>query len=312
MSSSVYETFSDLYEGIIHDAKESTTTANVVSFVKRWINEGYEVVNFRKRRDYLDKKFTVSLNGKVEDTFIVTNGSNTATHTGTATLLVTSADYELGFKVQGFEENYEVSSIASNSVILSTTYKGDTASSATAVLYQRSVIIDDSISEVYDVYHDYCRTPLDNLGFQRLRKDILYYPEHYDKATKWAIEGDQDATEAKRLIIWPYPDVDYTLYLDANVYADELVNASDEPRIAPQYRQVLYWYGLAKLFGTYHRNATRESVCMQNFGVWLSKLDGKEDVSQDYPRLLIDYRRPRRFVRGRAFDERYREDPTDS
>jgi hypothetical protein len=310
MSTSVYETFSDIYESVINDAKENTGTVNVVSLVKRWINEGYEVVNFRKRREYLDRKFVLTLHGKVEDTFVVTEGSSIVTHTGTETLL--SDSLELGFKVQGFEENYQIDSISSNSVSLTTTYKGDTASAATAVLYERAVIVDASVSEIYDVYHDYFRTPLSNLGPQRLRKDVLYYPERYDKADRWAFEGQEDNTEARRLLIWPYPDEDYTLYYDANVFADELVNASDEPRIPPQYRQILYWYALGKLFGTYHRNATREAVCMNNFSAWLTRMDGKEEVSQDYARMLVDYRRPTRLIRGRVFDSRLREDPEDS
>lgn len=310
MATSVYETFGDIYESVINDAKESTTTIAVVTLVKRWINEGYEIVNFRKRREYLDKKFTVTMHGKVESDFTVTEGASSVVHTGSATLL--AGTLELGLKVAGFSEIYEVSSISSNTIYLGQTFKGDSSTQATAVLFERSVLVDASVSEIYDVYHDYYAGPLRNIGPQRMRQQILYSPDQYAKATDWAFQGQSDSTEARRLIVWPYPDEDYTLYYDANIYADELVNASDEPRLPAQHRQALYWYALAKLFGTYHRNAQRELVCMETFKGWLAKMDGKDEVSADYPRMVIDYRRPRRWLRGRAFDSRLREPPEDS
>lgn len=307
MATSVYETFQDIYEAVIRDAKENTTTTAVVDLVKRYINEGYETVNFRKKRDYLNERYKLSLQGKVASTFNVTEGSSSVTHTGTATLLATT--YELGFKVTGFAENYEVSSITSNTVLLDTTYKGDSNTAAAGTLYQRSIILDDDISEVYQVWHDYYHAPLENIGPQKMRELMLERPDTYDKATHFAIFGQDSSTNARRLVIWPYPDENYTLYLDANVFVSELSAEDDEPLIPVQYRQILYWYALAKLFGTYHRNTEREAVAMSNFNVWLAKLDGMDPVSQDYSRMVISYRRPRRYTRGRYFDPRYREEP---
>lgn len=308
MSTSVYRTFQNIYEAVIKDAKESTTTVNVVDLVKRWINEGYEVVNFRKKRTYLDKHFVLSLKGKVEDTFTVTNGSSLAYHTGTATLL--SGSLELGFKISGYEENYDIESITGTIAVLTTTFKGTTNSAATGTLFQKAIILDQTVSEVYQAWHDYYRNPLQNDGPQKLRETITYYPEIYDKATRFAILGQDTTTGGRRLEFWPYPDVDYTLYFDANIYPEQLILAADEPLIPQQYRQVLYWFGLGKLFGTYHRNTEREQICNANFAGWLAKIDGLDEVSQDYARLMIDYRRPKRYVRARAFDPRFREDPS--
>lgn len=307
MSTSVYETFQDIYEAVMRDAKESTNVTAVVDLVKRWVNEGYEVVNFRKKRDYLNQRFTIDLQGKVSSDFSVTESSASVVHTGTATLL--SSTYELGFKVSGFEENYDVSTVSGTLVTLATTYKGDSNTAATGVLYQRSIILDDDISEVYQVWHDYYRQPLENVGPQKMREIMLEKPETYDKATHFAIFGQDSSTNSRRLVIWPFPDAAYTLYVDANVYVSELSSASDEPLIPPQFRQILYWYALAKLFGTYHRNDQREAMAMANFNTWLAKLDGVDPVSQDYARMVISYRRPRRYSRGRPFDPRYREDP---
>lgn len=306
-ATSVYATFQNIYEAVIRDAKESTTVSNVVDLVKRYIQEGYEVVNFRKKRTWLDKRFTITLKGKVDDTFSVTEGSSVVVHTGTETLLASS--YELGFKIQGFEENYEISSITGTIVVLTAPYQGDTSTSSTGTIYQRSVILDPIVSEVYQVWHDYYRDVLNNIGPQRMRKTMLEFPEQYDKGSDWAIFGQDNSVEARRLVIWPFPDEDYTLYLDTNVFVPALSLTTDEPLIPVQYRQCLYWYALAQLFGKYHRNTEREVAALANFNVWLQKMDGLDEVSQDLPRMIIDYRRPARFVRARAFDRRLREDP---
>lgn len=304
MSTSVYNTFQDLYEAVITDCKEASSVTAVVDNVKRWINEGYEKIIFRKHRSFLDQRFVIDLKGKVEDTFIVTNGSSIAVHTGTATLL--SGTLELGFKVQGFEEQLEVASISGTAVTLTTTYKGDTNTAATGVLYQRSVILDSSIAEIYQVSHNYFQNPLSNLGPQKIREQALYYPEQYGKGESWAIYGQSN--EARRLIVWPPADDDYTLYVDANVYFTPLELAADEPLIPPQFRQILYWYGKMKLFN-FHRNTEQETDALANFKEWLAELDGINEVSEDYAKLTISYRRPKRIARARPFDSRYREIP---
>ncbi len=306
MATSVYSTFADLYTAVITDAKENTASTSVVEDVKRWIQEGYEQVNFRKKRSYLDKRFVLSMSGKVESTYTMTEGSSIAVHTGTATLLSSSLD--TGFKISGFAENYEVESVTGTVVVLTTTYKGIDASAATGVQYQRSIVLDDTISEVYQVWHDHYREELTALGPQKMRESQLFNPEQYDYAVSWAVFGQDNTVEAKRLVLWPYPNVDYTVYLDTNVFFDELVLATDEPVIPVQYRQILYWYALHKLWA-FHRNTEREQLALQNFNIWLAKLDGINEVSQDLPRMFVDYRRPRRGPVGNAFDRRYREDP---
>ncbi len=306
MATSVYATFNDLYTAVLTDAKENTASSNVVENVKRWLNQGQEVVNFRKKRSYLDKRFLLSMSGKVESSYTMTEGSSIAVHTGTATLLSSSLD--LGFKISGFEENYEVSSVSGTTVVLTTTYKGNDASAATGVMFQRSIVLDPAISEVYQVWHDYFRQPLTALGPMKMRENQLFYPEQYDYATAWAIFGQDNTVEARRLVLWPYPSVDYTVYLDTNVFVDELVLPTDEPIIPLQYRQILYWYALAQLWA-FHRNTERKDDAINNFNVWLAKLDGLNEVSEDLPRMIIDYRRPSRAPIGNAFDRRYREDP---
>ena len=65
MATSIYQTYQNIYEAVIKDAKESTAVTAVVDLVKRWINEGYEAVNQRQRRPYLDKTFNITMNANI-------------------------------------------------------------------------------------------------------------------------------------------------------------------------------------------------------------------------------------------------------
>lgn len=308
MATSVYSTFGDIYEAVINDAKEKTASTPIVDLVKRWINEGYETICFRKERKFLSDTFVLSMSGKVQGSCSVTLGSSIVTYTGTATLPTTGSTKLFGLKINGFEENYEITSISSNSIYLSTTYKGDTNAAANLTIFQRATILNAAISEVYEVWHDYMETEVVNYGPKRLRKTILGTPEQYDKAAAFALDGIDSSTEGKKLILWPYPDEDYTVYVKGTVYFEQLVNPTDEPRIPEEHRQILYWYALGKLW-SYHRNDSQKAEAMGAFNTWLAKMDGTEEVSQDYGRLIVDYRRPKKRLYMHLFDRRYREDP---
>lgn len=302
---SPYQTYADLYEAVIKDAKESTSNTPVVSLVKRYINEVYENVNTGKKRTYLDKTFTLEVEGKTQGTCHVTNNSSLVTFTGTVVLPVVTA--ERGIKIKGFEENYEVTQIAGQVITLNAKFKGTTATAATAVIYQRSVILDESLKSVYQVYHNFNSDPLKDLGPQDMRRRQLNDPETYDYADSFTLYGQNSAGD-RRLVLFPYPDTAYTLYLDGNVFYTEMVNPTDEPLIPMEYRQTLYHGALAILYGRYHRNVKREEIALAMYGTWLKRLDAESEAGQDYAQLVTSDNRPSRMFVGRPFDRRYREE----
>lgn len=307
MATSPYQTFQDIYEAVIKDAKESTAVSAVVDLVKRWVNEGYELVNQRQRRPYLNKKYNLTMNAKQDITATVTLTSTSVT-LSSAISFTDSTNAIFGFHISGTDEFYEISSVSSATVTLTAPYKGDSSTAATGVIYQIGTYLNADIREVYEAYHDIYRFPLDNVGVNKLREEILYNPDRYDYPMKWALTGpDADSSGKKKLLFYPWPNDLHTLYLDTNIFASELTNASDEPLLPLSYRAVLYWYALGKLFGTYHRNTERELNCIQAFNEWIKRIDGDSDVSEDNARMLIDYRRPRRFTRGFGFDSRMRD-----
>jgi hypothetical protein len=309
-NTSPYQTFQNLYEAVIKDAKDNTAISAVVDLVKRYLNEGYEIVNVRAKREYLDKTFAVSLEEKSDLTVSVTEGSSIIVNVGTAVLPTTTL--ERGITIQGLAEIYQVDSISSNNIYISTTFKGETSTSSGAVLFQRSILLDESIKEVKQVYHNYYDGPLRNLGPQRWNVSALASPQLFTYASEFAIFGrDATNTDERRMLIYPYPDKAYTLYIDAQIHYTQLVNPSDEPLIPIECRQVLYFYALAK-YWQYQRNDTKTAENMSMFKTWLDLLNGLNETSQDYSQLIVDYERPRRRWSYRAFDPRMRDTPDDT
>lgn len=299
---SPYQTFSDIFTAVVNDAKESTST-QIVSLVKRWINEGQEQVTFRKKRDWLDSQITVQVNAAVQETCTVTNGSPIVTFTTGTTF---PAGVELQFQNQGYEEVYNVSSATLNVVTLANPYQGETNTAASGIIFQPHVILDPSIRHIYQAYHQHTAQPLVDLGPQQMRALQENGGVQLEYSRWFSIFG-QDSAGARRLVLYPYPFYDYTLYLDVNTFAQTLVNDADEPAIPIQYRQILYWYGIYRLW-LYHRNDNQAAQALQNFNSMLQRMDGEMRAEIEFPQLIVSYPR-RKSLRNFAplFDPRIRD-----
>jgi hypothetical protein len=299
--SSSYKTLSNIRTAIIRDAKE-TTASNMVTLVDRWINEGNEQVTFRKKRDWLDQQFTVQVNAAVQATCSVTNGSSTVTFTGGTTF---PAGVELQFWNRGFEEIYNVASSTLNVVTLDKPYLGTTSTAASGVVYQSSILLDSSIRMLYQAYHQFDARPVQDLGPQQMRALQEGHGVDLDYAKFMTIFGQSSGQ--RRLIIYPYPSAAYTLYLDANTFVDVLSADADEPLIPIQYRQVLYWFGMYKLW-LYHRNSEQAANAYAEFERMLAKMDAEMRAEIEFPQISPSYVRSkwlRRFTP--PFDPRLRD-----
>ena len=303
MASTPYKTLGNIRTAVVNDAKEVSSTA-LITQVNRWVNEGYEQVALRKKREWLDTQFTVQLQSAVQAVASVVNGSTTVTY-ATATLSALTVEKLLWS--QGFNEVYNVSSITSPAVTLAKPYLGDSNTARTCVLAQPHIILDSSIRHIYQVYHQWSSEPLIEVGPQVMRQIQEQYGPQVDYARYCTIFG-QDSTGSRRMIIYPYPDTAYTLYIDANTYVTPLSADADEPIIPMQHRQILYHFAMYKLF-SYHRNDAKAAEYLGNFNAMLAKIDGEARAEIEFPQIKVSYRRGNRrsFIPG--FDTRLREDP---
>lgn len=304
MANSPYKTLADIRAAVLLDVKENTSNLALLTQIDRWINEGHEQVTLRKKRDWLDTQRTVQVNASVEDTCTVTNGSTTVTFESTSTAFVSGI--ELQFYNKGFDEVYSVASFSNNVLTLSVPYLGDTSTSASGVVFQSSVIMDDDIRFLYQAYHQHTNQPLTDVGPQQMRSIQESQGPQEDYARFMTIFG-QDSTGSRRLVLYPAPKEAYTLYLDVNVFVPVLEDDDDEPAIPMQYRQLLYWYAVYKYY-MYVRQVDLATSPITNFNSMLTRIDGEMRAEIEFPQIQVRYPRRPRFPRlGRVFDTRYRE-----
>lgn len=305
MANSPYKTLGNLRSAIINDAKEASSTA-LITQVNRWVNEGYEQVILRKKRDWLDTTFAIQFPSAVQGIVQVTNGSNQFTFTAT----LPTVDTTLGYiaYTTGFNELYYKSTVSGADLVIQNNYLGPTSTAAAGVYTVYSILLDPSVREVYSVYHQWSNQPLEFVGPEQFREIIESGRQQLDYAQYCTIFGQNNDQERKRLMIYPYVNTAYTLNYDANVYVTPLSADSDEPVLPMQYRQILYHFGMYKLF-SYHRNDAKAGEYLTNFNTMLAKIDGEAKAQLDFPQLHVRYPRGRRTTFFPTFDSRLREDP---
>jgi hypothetical protein len=279
---SPYKTLSNIRLAVIRDAKE-TTASTMVSLVDRWINEGYEMVGNRKKRKWLDQQFTVQVSAAVDATCRVTNASTAVTFTAGTTF---PTGVELQFWNRGFEEIYDVASTTSASLTLAKAYLGTTNTAASGVVFQKSILVDTSIRDIFQIYHQYDTKPLTNIGPQQMRMVQERSGVQLNTASYYSIFGS--SSSALRVLLYPYPLDAYTLYLDTNLLPAQMTADTDEPLIPIKFRQMLYWYGSYKLW-LYHRNDSNAATALTNFNSLLAQMDGELSPTIDYPQIQVSY-----------------------
>lgn len=301
MATTPYQTLGNIRGAVVNDAKEKSSAA-LVTQVNRWINEGYEQIILRKKREWLDTQFTIQLNSAVEAVASVTNTSPVVTFVTGSTF---ASGVELQFYNKGFNEVYNVQSATLNVVTLSNPYLGEDNTAANGVVYQPHIILDSSIRHIYQVYHQWSDKPLIEVGPQVMRQIQEQSGPQLDYARYCTIFG-QNSSGSRRMVIYPYPDTAYTLYIDANTYVTPLSADSDQPIIPMQHRQILYHFAMYKLF-SYHRNDTKAGESLTNFNTMLTKIDGETRAENDFPQIQVSYPKGTRrsFVPG--FDRRLRD-----
>lgn len=285
MANSVYKTLGDIRLAVLQDFKESTNST-IVSYVDRWINQGQEEIIFRHKRDFLNQTFTFDMQADVELTGTVTNAGVSITYSS-GTLPVSNTLREYSVKVAGHEEVYKVSSYNSSTITLANTYKGTSSTSASITFFQSALYIDEDIRSVHKVYHDYYSMPVENKGPEDLNDIMRVDPANLNYASYWTLYAYNSGYSQRRLVVYPYPDVAYTLKMDANRFIPELTNATDEPLIPLQHRQLLYHYAKREL-AKFHGDMTAFQIADADFARWLAGFDGEFMPERDLPRIWVD------------------------
>lgn len=310
MPTSNYQNLGQIISAVISDGKQSSS-ANLVIQITRWINEGYEMVALRKKWDWLDTQFAITLPSSTQTVCTVTQGSNLVQFTSSSSLGM-KPSFNYVFYSTGYNEIYNVLSTNTSTfqVTLVKPYTGTTNTSTLGILATKNVSLDSSIKRIYQVYHQWQSSPVTEIGPQQMRAVQGSIGPDVDYAQFATIFG-QDSSGNQVLEYYPYPDTEYTLYVDANVFITPLVNNTDQPLIPMQSRQILYHYAMYKLF-SFHRNDPKAQEYNSSFNSVLTKLEGEQKSTMDYPQLQVSYPRGRKTLMfANLFDKRLREYPSE-
>lgn len=306
MANSPYQQLGQIRIAVVNDAKEQSSAA-LVTQVNRWVNEGYEQVILRKKRGWLDQKFSYQFSDATQATAAVTEGIQTVTFEAGTTFPPTNATFELLLYNQGFSEVYDVLDFPGGTVVNTRQpYLGESNTAAACVVTAGSILLDTSIRHVYQAYHNWSPQPLTYMGPQQFREMTERFGPQLGYAQYFTIFGKGNSYTADRMQIYPYPEAAYTLFLDANIYVVPLLADSDEPLIPIQHRQILYHYAMYKLW-SYHRNDAKAGEALANFNTMLAKIDGEAMPELDFPQLKVAYPRGRRRSFFPGFDSRLRD-----
>lgn len=287
--SAPFQTLQELREAVIEDSKAgSISDTTLQARVERFINQGYQDVIVERKRDFLDDDFFYVLDDDISGTCTVTNGSTTVTY-DTSTTVTQTSGYLYKFFAGSTDEIYNVSSIntSTRALTLESAYTGNTDTSATGNLVQSGITLSNNIKTVYQVWHDERFPDVKGIGTQEFNETALRSRQEKGKARYYNVNG-RDSASSAYLNFYPYADEEYTLKLHGTTYFSELTDDSDEPLIPPEYRQILYWYAISRVYANISRNAELYTEARQQYERWLGRMDAELAPFTQEPKLTFD------------------------
>ncbi len=282
-----YRTLQDIREAVIVDSKAGATTNTTLnSQVDRFINEGYNDLIARRKREFLDEDYFFTLDAKVSGECQVTNGSTTVTFDSSTTIPNTPG-YLYKLFIAGQSEVYDIASAGTSTVTLASAFTGATDTATTATIVQSGLTLSDEVKTVYEATHDYYGKLVDLRGVQQFKERVQYDNQRTGYANMATISG-VDSTGAKELYFYPYADSEYTLKIHGSKYFSQLTADDDEPLIPQEYRVLLYFYALTRVYASISRNVDLYTDATNQYNKWLARLDSEVRPAQDEPGLVYD------------------------
>ena len=284
---SPYKTLLDIRDAVIIDSKAGATTNTSLQIqVDRFINQGYQDVIVRRKREFLDDDNFFVTDDNISGDTTVTNGSTTVTFT-TSTTLVSTTGYKYKFYAASTDEVYDITSIGTSTVTLASAYAGTTNTATTGNIVQSGLTLAAKVKTVYGLDHDKSRRVVTMRGRSSFDEQSQRSVQRQGKAEIATVSGVNTSAE-KILLFYPYADSKYTLKVHVSNYFDELTSSSSEPLIPTEYRQILYWYALARIYTSVARNVDLFKEAQGQYQNWLGRLDTEIAPAQDEPGLVYD------------------------
>lgn len=295
-------TFQDIYTAAMGWARQPTDNTTLLNRMKDAVNMKYEDVAVHKKWQWLMAEDAVSIIGVyTTGTVTVTQGSASVTGVST-TWTDDSIDTTYKFKVDGYDEIYDISTVGSNtSITLADTYKGDDATSVAYRIWKDVYELPNTVREVDQVWVDHRSFPARAVGMKKMRELKNLWPTDTDKVLAFTLI--QDSSDGDRqLQIFPVPDEDYTLHYTYAKRITRLSDDEDEPLIPIGYRHVLV-YGALEEWALQAGNPQLVTLYSSKYVDLLRRLAHDTEITDDFLTIKVDQpwrRKDRGF--GRRID----------
>lgn len=312
------KTFEDIYNTVMRRAKLPLTDTEALTACKEVINTRYHDVSFKQKWRWrfghwdlpIPKKHTtgtiVAIQGDREITGALT--SWTADHKG------------WWFKADAYDEIYKVISVnvATQKLLLSSTYAGTSlAAGANYKLFKFQHGLPPDCEELDYVWHDHYRWPMQIVTPRQMIETIANNPDAEGYVAGVTVMGftaysgpklgqfvlgydflNDDRENDLELLTFPQiPDETHTLHIFYQKKMGELKNATDEPMLPHEKRQILVYGALADMFYR-ERNKDLGTFFEAKFAKMLGDMENDQEFTDERPLMYV----PNMWDRGETPD----------
>lgn len=256
------------------------TQSSYKTKISRWLNMSQQLISGRFPFSWqLGREIVQTVVDKTGGTVTFTNGSTTATGSGTA---FTAADKYKFINPTSSVNWFQITNVSGQTLTLDVAYNETTVTGAYTVR-QRYYSLTNDVERVFDITQTDTNEKLTQMG---IWTTDTYQPDQFEVSvpTSYYLFGQDpsvavSAMPIRQISFFPSPDAVYNMEVKYLKYISDLVNDTDIPVIPQQYFPVLLAY--AEWMGEKYLNG-EEGDKLNQAEMLMAKMIEQESSNDDY------------------------------
>lgn len=257
-----------------------STQATYKTKLLRWLNLSQQLICGRFPFSFQLGREIVQTNvDKTAGTVVFTNGSTTATGSGTA---FTAADKYKYINPTSSVNWFQITNVAGQVLTLDVPFAETTVTGAYTVR-QRYYSLTSDVERVFDITQTDTNQKLIQMG---IWTTDTYQPDQFEVSvpSSYYLFGQDpsvavSAMPIRQISFFPFPDASYNMEVKYLKYVNDLVNDTDIPTIPQQYHPVLLQY--AEWMGEKYLNGD-EAPALEQAEMLMGRMIEQETSNDDY------------------------------
>lgn len=273
-------TFLALYTELGDRLNLDSTQSTYKTKLQRWLNMSQQLICGRFPFSFqLSREIVQTVVDKTAGTVTFTNGSTTATGSGTA---FTAADKYKFINPTSSVNWFQITNVSGQTLTLDVAYNETTVTGAYTVR-QRYYSLTSDVERVFDITQTDTNQKLTAMG---IWTTDTYQPDQFQVSvpTSYYLFGQDpsvavSAMPIRQVSFFPFPDAVYNMEVKYLKYISDLTNDTDIPVIPQQYFPVLLAY--AEWMGEKYLNG-EEGDKLNQAEMLMAKMIEQESSNDDY------------------------------